>query len=64
MGEFFSSFTLQGHRHPCMIILVLIYKCGDEELVEKTTATQLGKCHSAGNKSSPQRGVKKDSRGQ
>lgn len=47
-----------------MIILILIYKCGDEELVEKTTATQLGKCHSAGNKSSPQLGVKKDSRGQ
>lgn len=46
-----------------MIILVSIYKCGDEELVEKTTATQLGKCHSAGHKPSLQLGVRGDSRG-
>lgn len=43
-----------------MIILVSIYKCGDEELVEKTTATQLGKCHSAGHKPSLQLGVRGD----
>lgn len=43
-----------------MIILVSMYKCGDEELVEKTTATQLGKCHSAGHKPSLQLGVRGD----